>query len=144
MNIRPYEARDRDQTLSIWLAASRVGHPFLGEEILAEQQVLVRDVYLPNAETWVADDHGQVVGFIGLLGDFVGGLFVAPERHGSGVGRNLIEHAFGLKGALTVEVYAANPIAPDFYRRCGFVEIGRKDHDDEGRPFPLIRMRLGA
>lgn len=144
MNIRPYDLRDQEQALSVWLEASRVGHPFLGEEVLAQQQVLVRDVYLPEAETWVADEDGRIIGFIGLLDDLVGGLFVAPDQHGKGVGRALIKHASDLKGSLTVEVYAANPMAPDFYRRCGFVEFERKDHDDEGRPLELIRMRLGG
>ena len=144
MHIRPYETSDLQQALSLWLAASRAGHPFLGEDILAQQQVLVRDIYLPNAETWIAEDQGRILGFIGLLGDFIGGLFVAPDQHGRGIGRTLVNHAYELKGLLTVEVYAANPIAPEFYRRCGFVEIGRKERDDEGRPFELIRMRMGA
>jgi putative acetyltransferase len=140
MDIRPYDVRDRDQVLSVWLAASRVGHPFLTEDDLERQQTLVRDVYLPKAETWVAEEGGRIHGFIGLLGNFIGGLFVNPDRHGLGIGRALVEHAARLKGHLAVDVYAANPIAPSFYHRCGFIETGRKEWDDEGRPFELIRM----
>lgn len=140
--IARYESADRDAVLSVWLAASRVGHPFLSEVDLATQQALVRDVYLPRAETWVLRRDGRVAGFIGLLDSFIGGLFVDPACHGQGVGRALVAHAHHLKGPLSVEVYAANTGATAFYRRCGFVEAGRRETDDEGRPQPLIRMEL--
>lgn len=141
MQIRRYTPDDRPAALDLWLEASKVGHPFLTLDDLMRQQALVGDVYLPNSETYVAERDGQIVGFIGLLESFIGGLFVDPNAHGQGIGRKLIAHAYALKGPLTVEVYAANPMAPAFYERCGFVEIGRKAHDDEGRPLPLLVMR---
>jgi putative acetyltransferase len=98
MRLRPYAPRDRDEVLAVWLAASRVGHPFLSEADLAEQRRLVAEVYLPRAETWVVEEENRVIGFTGLLDRFVGGLFVAPDRHGRGVGRRLLEHAAALKG----------------------------------------------
>jgi putative acetyltransferase len=141
MQIRPFEKSDQAVVLSIWLEASKVGHPFLPLDDLLRQQGLVAEVYLPNSETWVAVDEGRVVGFIGLLDSFIGGLFVAPDAHGKGIGRKLVAHAHQLKGPLTVEVYADNPIAPSFYRHCGFTEIARKDQDDEGRPLHLLVMK---
>lgn len=141
MRIRPYAPSDRALVLDVWLKASKVGHPFLPPEDLLRQQALVGEVYLPNSETWVAEVSGTIVGFIGLLEAFIGGLFVEPTAHGQGVGRRLVEHAYVLKGPLTVDVYAENPIAPAFYERLGFTEVDRKDRDEEGRPFPLIVMR---
>ncbi len=141
VRIRPYVLADRQAVLAIWLEASKVGHPFLAPDDLVRQQALVGDVYLPNSETWVAEVEGRVIGFIGLLGSFIGGLFVAPDAHGKGVGRRLITHAHHRKGPLSVEVYADNPIAPPFYRHCGFLEIGRKERDDEGRALPLLIMK---
>ena len=141
------DSADRLPCLNVWLRASRVGHPFLSETDLAAQRAQVDQVYLPNAENWVAvDPKGRVLGFIGLLdgdeGGHVGGLFVEPGAHGRGIGRALLEHAALLKGTLTVEVYEANRAAT-FYRRCGFVDVGRKERDDEGRPLPLLVMRRG-
>lgn len=139
--IRPYEPTDRDQLVDIWEAASRVGHPFLTESDIGEQKALVRDIYLPQAQNWVAlSEHGPV-GFIGLLDNFVGGLFVDPHVHRAGVGRELIEHAALLKGHLEVEVYARNEAAVLFYHRVSFVEIGRRSTDDQGRELELIRLR---
>lgn len=139
--IRPYENEDRDLLLDIWLAASRIGHSFLGEDDLSAQKRLVRDIYLPKAENWIAVKNRTPLGFIGLLENFIGGLFVAPEACRRGVGTALVDHALGIKGTLEVEVYAANPVAVSFYRSRGFVETARRAHDDEGRPLELIRMR---
>ena len=89
---------------------------------MQKQKALVRDHYLDASETWLALDGDTPLGFIGLLDAFIGGLFVAPTAHGRGIGRQLVEHAATLKGALEVEVYAANREALGFYARCGFVE----------------------
>jgi putative acetyltransferase len=142
LEIRRYAPDDRDELLAVWLDASRVGHPFLSEADLAWQRQLIIDVHLPEAETWVALEDGRIVGGIGLHDGFVGGLFVLPERHRSGIGRRLLAHATALKGRLTLEVYAANVAAHAFYARCGFVAVGRKEVDDQGRPFPLLIMAL--
>lgn len=142
--IRPYRAdADLEPCLAIWRAASEAGHPFLGAGALDDDEPLVRDVYMPAAEVWVADAGGPV-GFIALLDGFVGGLFVAPGRHGEGIGRALVEHAAALRGALTVDVYEENVAAQRFYRRAGFVETGRRAEDDRGRPHALVSMRRTA
>lgn len=141
--IRPYEPEDRDQLLCIWEAASLVGHPFLTEQDIQEQKVLVRDVYLPKAENWVAAGEDRPVGFIGLLDYFIGGLFVDPGAHKAGIGTALIGHAASLKGVLEVEVYAKNEVALPFYHRVGFTEVGRRSSDDQGRDLELIRLRRG-
>jgi ribosomal protein S18 acetylase RimI-like enzyme len=141
MQVRQALAADGPRLLQIWLEASRLGHPFLGEETLQEQLPQLRDVYIPHADNWVAVEDGTVLGFIGLAGNHVGGLFVAPEAHRRGVGRILVGHAADRLGELTVEVYEQNGSACSFYRSCGFEQTGRKDLDDEGRPLPLLRMR---
>lgn len=140
MRVREMEEEDRPVLLEIWLEASRAGHDFLGEEVLQEQLVKVRDIYLSHARNLVAEDEGRIAGFIGLLGNHIGGLFVAPAEHRRGVGRLLVEEASARHGELTVEVYEQNASAVAFYRSCEFETVRRKEMDDEGRAFPLIRM----
>ena len=141
-DIRPYVPEDAPRLLAIWRAASEMAHPFFTAGQLDAQERLVADVYLSKAEIWVATRDGALIGFIGLLDSFIGGLFVAPGAQGSGVGRALVDHALKLKGALELEVYARNLQAQAFYRRLGFVECGRRATDDNGLPFTLIRMGL--
>lgn len=141
IEIRAYEASDLHTLSAIWFDASMLAHPFLGEARLREQRALIEQVYLPEAETWVACRGGEPVGFIGLLDASIGGLFVAPALHGHGIGRALVEHALALKGTLDLEVYADNRDAHAFYTRLGFDEVSRRDEDDEGLPFANILMR---
>ncbi|MET3585801.1 putative acetyltransferase [Pseudorhizobium tarimense] len=142
--IRPYSPTDKAAVLDIWLATSTIAHPFFSSEQLQEQRVLVGDVYLEKAETWVAEMDGTVVGFIGLLDTWIGGLFVSPSVQGKGVGRALVDHAIALKKELALEVYETNMNAIGFYERLGFSTAGRRDTDDNGLPFPLLKMRRGA
>jgi putative acetyltransferase len=139
MIIRTAVPLDFAAMAQIWIDASRAGHPFLGEAVLKEQLATVRDLYFPQAENWVAEE-GAVIGFIGLLGNHIGGLFVSPAAHRRGVGRRLVEHAADRLGSLSVEVYEQNKAAVAFYLGCSFVLTGRKEIDDEGRPFPLLRL----
>ncbi len=146
--IRAYDpannrASDPKALSALWLSASLGAHGFLGRARLEEQQTLIETRYLPMAETFVADAaDGRPLGFISLLGDFIGGLFVAPEAQGHGIGRALLDHARARRDALELEVYAENAGALRFYRRYGFREISRRAHDDEGLPHANIHMRL--
>ncbi len=143
LTIRAYdEATDLHALSTIWFEASRLAHAFIGEQRLSEQRILIEEKYLPNAETWVASLEGAPVGFISLLDNFVGGLFVAPGRQGMGIGRALIAHALALRGELELEVYTDNTQALRFYESLGFIEQSRRAKDDEGQPFENAHMRL--
>ncbi|NHF74601.1 GNAT family N-acetyltransferase [Paracoccus xiamenensis] len=143
MVIRPYDAATDTKILSgIWLDASRIAHPFIGEARLLEQRHMVEDVYLPNAETWVACGPVGPVGFISLMDSFIGAIFVAPDQQGHGVGRILIDHALLLKGTLALDVYTRNEQAMRFYQRLGFIELSRRPEDDEGMPFENAHLQL--
>lgn len=135
-HLRPYDPdTDRAALSEIWFEASRRAHGFIGEQRLSGQRRLIEDVYLPRAQTIVATRDGVPLGFISLLGDHVGGLFVTPGAQGQGIGRLLVDHARTLRDRLALEVYLDNPGACAFYARLGFVEQSRRDHDDEGLPF---------
>jgi len=121
LKIRKYKEEDMERLLEIWLESSSIAHDFLGLDQLKEQKNLIRDTYLPMAETWVVEEDGEIQGFISLLDHYVGGLFLHPDQQGLGIGRRLIEKAFQEKGFLTVGVYEKNLAARKFYERMGFL-----------------------
>lgn len=139
----PYQ-HDQDMAAlsSVWLEASRIAHPFIGEAALLNQQTQIETVYLPASDTTVAWLGGAPVGFISMLGDFIGGLFVAPAAQGQGIGRSLIKRVAKDRQALELEVYTQNPQAFGFYTALGFVELSRRSHDAEGMPSENARLRL--
>jgi len=138
--IRAYRSGDCDAVLKVWAAASAVAHPFLTDEFLATERRNIADLHLTVAETWVWEVGGRVAGFIALMGNEVGGLFVHPELHGRGIGRALMDHARGLHEELEVEVFKDNTMGRAFYKAYGFVELREEVHEDTG--LAVIRLEL--
>ncbi|MBI1393775.1 MAG: GNAT family N-acetyltransferase [Alphaproteobacteria bacterium] len=130
--IRKYQPADADTLVSVWQAASRIAHPFLEAGFMAQEAENMRRLYLPNAETWVTEENRVAVGFISLIGNSIGGLFLDPSHHGRGMGKAMVDYAVHLKGALDVEVFKRNDIGRRFYARCGFVEFERYLHKPTG------------
>ena len=129
----------------LWLRSVEATHAFVSEADIESFKPLVRD-YLASNETefWVLCRDGAVTGFMGMAGPKMESLFLAPEFHRCGGGRRLVEHARGRYGELTVDVNEQNTAAVAFYRACGFWVEGRSELDDNGRPYPLLHMRLAA
>nr|WP_294971646.1 acetyltransferase [uncultured Pseudomonas sp.] len=143
MLIRQRIAADNPRLLDIWLGAVRATHHFLQASDIDGLLPLVRDLYLPAVEVWVAvDAEDRPLGFIGLNETHVEMLFIDPELRGRGIGRALLDFVREARGALSVDVNEQNPQAVGFYRHYGFVQTGRSPTDGEGRPFPLLHMGL--
>jgi putative acetyltransferase len=135
--IRKYQPADCEDVLNVWAQASALAHPFLSQAFLAVERHMIPNVYLPTADTWVWEADGRVVGFISLIGNEVGALFVDPAFHRSGIGRALVAQARGLRGALEVEVFERNLAGT-----LGFELLHQKVHDQTG--FDILRLRLAA
>jgi len=140
--IREYQIDDTDQILTCWESATRLAHPFLTEEFLNQERYNIPNLYLPNAETWVIEDQAEVIGFIALLGNEVGAIFVKPDFHGTGAGKALMDKARELRGDLEVEVFEANSIGRKFYQRYGFMPLSESTHEATGKR--LLRLKYQA
>lgn len=138
--IRAYRDSDLDELLEAWYRASLVAHPFLSADFLEQERENISAIYLPAAETYVYEKDGRVVGFIALVGDEVGGIFVDPALHGQGVGRALMDHARGLRTRLELDVFKDNAIGRRFYDRYGFRLV--EEHQHEGTGQWLLRLVL--
>ena len=119
-HIRHYQARDLNALMSAWESASKAAHPFLSEPFLETERYNIPDLYIPNADTWVIEVEGNVVGFMALIGNEVGAIFVDPQYHGLGLGRALMDKACSLHSQLELEVFKENTIGQTFYEKYGF------------------------
>ncbi len=138
--IRPYKETDLSELLEAWYSASLLGHPFLDEAFFQQERNKIREVYLPNAETWVFEQDGAVVGFIALIGNEVGALFVESKYHGRGIGRALMDHARSIRDFLELVMFKDNKVGRDFYEKCGFHQVD--EHVDKETGFVQLRLRL--
>jgi putative acetyltransferase len=81
--VRKYRDTDVESVLSAWENTQALAHPFLPAAFQEQEKKNIREVYLPNADTWVVENDDHVVGFIALIGNEIGGLFVQPAYHGA-------------------------------------------------------------
>ena len=140
--IRLSRREDAGRIVDIWRSAVDATHDFLSASDRAEIEVAVRD-FLPLTSPWLAVDAAdRPLGFMLLSGAHMEALFVDAGHRGLGVGRALVEHAVGMAGLITTEVNEQNPQAVGFYERLGFLRAGRSEVDGQGRPYPLLHMRL--
>ena len=123
---------DIDAVMRIWLEANLSAHSFVPEEYWRSNLEPVREA-IASAEVYVADSGGRVLGFIGLDGGYIAGIFVSPESRGRGVGRQLLERAKARHARLELQVYAENPRARRFYEREGFSVLSEGADSGTGR-----------
>ena len=127
--IRQYMASDLEAVLDSWEAATRLSHSFMTDDFIAQERKNVAEIYLPITDTWVVEISGRVQGFIALMGNEVGAIFLQPACHGKGIGKTLMDKAQALHGDLEVEVFDANVIGRRFYSRYGFEFLEEKFHE---------------
>lgn len=137
--IRKYDEAEIPELIEIWEAAAVLAHPFLSDDFNAQVKTAMRDMYLPDSDTWVFEESGKVLGFISMLKNEIGGLFVHPDHHSKGIGRALIIHVQHSHTTLEVEVFDKNKIGKPFYEKYGFEVLKEYTHEPTGEK--VIRMR---
>jgi ribosomal protein S18 acetylase RimI-like enzyme len=153
VHVRSWQAAYRGQLTDDYLDELSV------EERLEQHR---RSLEQPRAEwrTWVADDEGRVTGFAvtGPSEDAdaepstgeVYAIYLEPDRVGTGLGRELFEHAVAdLRGrgfsTVTLWVLESNERARRFYEVAGWRADGTETNervDCEMRPTVRYRVEL--
>lgn len=92
----------------------------------------------------VAEDQGQVVGFLARDQQEVCSLYLLSHRRGYGYGRALLANAKSASPRLVLRTFVANEAARRFYHRQGFIEIGRSDGSSNEESLPDIFLQWAA
>lgn len=142
ISIRASIPTDYPEIMRIWLDASQAGHPFLSEEELAHQKNEIETHYLGQVEMWIAENEDKhILGFIGLIDNFIGGLFVDPTHHRQGVGKKLVLWARELKKEpLEVDVFLENESARKFYNQLDFLSEYESLFEGKFKNYPQYHM----
>lgn len=148
IQIIPIDTEERDskligRLLDVWQASVRASHHFLTE---ADIRVLTpqAEEALRQIETlWTVRDGLLPVGFMGVQERKIEMLFLHPDYFRRGLGKELVQRAFSELGVEYVDVNEQNPDATGFYERMGFHTFRRDKTDDQGNPFPILRMERG-
>lgn len=92
--------------LELWLESTIWGHPFIKSSYWRDCIPLVRDAYLANAQNWVWEEDGKLLGFVSIMeGRFLAAMFVAPKAVRRGIGKALMQYVQQRHPHLMLEVY---------------------------------------
>lgn len=92
--------------LELWLESTTWGHPFIKANYWRDCIPLVRDAYLANAQNWVWEEDGKLLGFVSIMeGRFLAAMFVAPKAVRRGIGKALMQYVQQRYPHLMLEVY---------------------------------------
>ena len=146
IHITTIEKDNRDSKLinallDVWQASVRASHHFLTEADIRTLTPQAEEALLQIETLWIVEDDLRPVGFMGVQEHKIEMLFLHPDYFRKGVGKELVQRAFRKLAVEYVDVNEQNPDAARFYERMGFHTFRRDDTDDQGNPFPILRMK---
>ena len=131
-----------ERLVGLWDRSVRMSHGFLTENDIERLRPVVRQAVREIPVLAVAAEGEEIIGFAGVGDRKIEMLFVAPEYIGKGAGGRLLRWAIRKQGAQYIDVNEQNPLASAVYEHIGFQVYERSETDDQGLPFPILRMRL--
>ena len=132
-----------EQLLNVWENSVRATHFFLAEADMEDIKKYVPQALRDISHLIVAENgQGVPAAFMGIEGQKLEMLFISPEETGRGLGRKLLQYGMQNFAINTLGVNEQNPQAKGFYEHMGFQVYKRKDHDEQGNPYPVLYMRL--
>lgn len=132
-----------EKLIAVWEKSVKATHLFLSENEVEEIKKYIPQALNGVAHLIIAEDEGsRPVAFMGIEGQKLEMLFIAPEERGKGLGRKLIRYGIENYSVSELAVNEQNPLAKGFYEHMGFQVYKRTDHDEQGNPYPLLYMKL--
>ncbi|MEJ2615216.1 MAG: GNAT family N-acetyltransferase [Ignavibacteriaceae bacterium] len=141
--IRKYKIEYTEEILYIWQQASIIAHPFFTLEFINQEKKNIKEIYLPKSETFVYEENKIIQGFISMLDNEVGGLFVRPEKQRQGIGKKLLDYVSQFNKELDVEVFEANIAGMSFYKKYGFKKIKEYIHQETNHKIVIMKSIRG-
>ncbi len=142
--IEAYTERDRIPILTVWETSVRATHGFLDPDDFEAIKEMVHQINFNEFNVYTFKEGSETLGFIGVADRKIEMLFFSPEHIGQGYGKHMIDFAINTLKADKVDVNEHNDDALKFYQKCGFEAYERSDTDDQGRPYPIVRMKLAS
>ena len=144
-SLRPYQPRDEDASVALWLRTWQAAYPELDFAARLDWwRARWRDELVPCAAIVIAERATATLGFVTVdpRTRYVDQIVVAPEHWRSGVGAALIAEARRLSpNGLDLDVNTDNARAIAFYRKLGFVVDGAGRNPISGKPVHRMRWR---
>lgn len=133
VEIKELRREEIDEVMRVWLESTIKAHDFIEKEYWEKNYNVVKEVYIPMAETFVYYEDKKIKGFISIINkEFIGALFVDVESQGLGIGSNLLDFVKLRYKNISLAVYKMNEKAVKFYINNGFKIIKEQENEDSG------------
>jgi len=132
-----------EQLLLVWENSVRTTHLFLSNSEIENIKIYVPQALKEIPRLIIAKHKkGSPAAFMGIDGQKLEMLFILDAERGKGLGKKLITYGIENYSVNEVAVNEQNPLAKGFYEHMGFQVYKRTDHDEQGKPYPLLYMKL--
>lgn len=138
--IRKFNEFDLKRVMHIWYDGNLEAHDFIDREYWDRNFGFVKRS-LPDAEVYVYEIDGYVVGFVGIDEGYIAGLFVEKEYRGLGIGTKLVDYVKELYDFFTLHVFENNYGAVTFYENRGLIKKEESVNEDLGEVEYLMYYR---
>ncbi len=142
MQIVPYQDSYRTQLMSVWEQSVIATHSFLAKEDFIHIRDFLGRFDFSQLQTFCLQEDRKTIGFIGVADYKIEMLFLLPQYFGQGLGTTLVKFAINELHANKTDVNEQNVSAIAFYTKMGFETYERTEYDDQGKGYPLLRMKL--
>jgi putative acetyltransferase len=140
--IKPYTDQYNEQVLTVWENSVLATHDFLTKTEFESIKQLVKEINFNDFQVFCMTNKDLVLGFVGVADQKIEMLFLDPKYFGKGLGKDLLIFAVKILKADQLDVNEQNENALKFYQKFGFEIYERTEKDDQGRNYPVLRMKL--
>lgn len=130
--IRDFKKQDLDRIMDLWLDTNISAHSFIDSEYWESNYDTVKTM-MPNATIYLYEENDIIQGFVGLMDNYIAGIFVSRKVQSSGIGKKLLDYVKDKKATLSLNVYQENSRAVSFYLRESFAISNEQIDENTGK-----------
>ncbi|MDY4800994.1 MAG: hypothetical protein SO183_05075 [Fusobacterium mortiferum] len=78
--IREFKIKDLERVMEIWLESNIDAHSFIDKKYWEDNYEMVKEI-LPSAEIYLYEENKNILGFVGLMENYIAGIFVEKNFH---------------------------------------------------------------
>lgn len=140
--IRRAHGEESDTIALLYRRTAMAAWPFLYPHTPEEDRAFFKDAFA-RGTVWAAEEAGALIGFCAVRRGWIDHFYVAPERHGEGIGQRLIRMALKGRSRVKLWTFQRNTRSRAFYRLQGFIEVRFTDgaHNEEKEPDVMMEWR---
>ena len=126
IKIRKLESEDElNKIMDIWLESNLDSHKFIDESYWISNFNNVK-LLIPKADVYLIYKNNNILGFTGVMDNYIAGIFIDKKYRNEGLGTLLINKLKTNYNLLILDVYKENINAYNFYMKKNFSVIDKK------------------